>query len=518
MRVDKRRGGLGLLLLLAAIALATFPQGSLRLEAAPAGAGPASSDALVIIQPSAPETTLGEKRDFYVKGRFGPRVRRPGDIRIDLYRCLGDGTPALRVRSLQSRVGADGTTPRSALRWGWPGGSLSPSDCALLPPDLVAGPEGPGPEHKVVVTSDTWAGLVLGGATWLPDIDGPDRRGPGLPDLVAGTYRLVVTGLGGDVRGARATLDLHFGRSRNLFGRFSPAPHMERLQAYGRERGLRLYLDDLPGYFTGAGGRFQAIAREYPNNSLEAANLLPGITGSRPYAHENHVVIWNVHEGAVTQKVEIGAIARAGLVESPRTEWLHYDIGEYAIDCAERVGGEKRHWEGRIVPFGPGRRLEVTRVEVRPPGASSGEATYVTSDATPRRIERDLSAPLVVTPGERVFLCGVTRPLATDETAGPEPATWKLHNRVMRVRYRLTDANLRVIGEMVKDVRLARTTVDGKTVDAIYEFRHELDPGGHVGTVNVTFVGLDARGVEVPGTSGAFRITRRGAPPKGPRP
>lgn len=503
-----KRWGVPLGLTWVLLAALFLGRGGTRVVAAPAALPSSRPPAIVITQPGPRETTLGEKRDFYVKGAFGSGVHRTGDLRIDLFRVGADGREGKRVRSMRSHVGATGVTLRSSLQWAWKGGILSPEGCLLLPPDLVMGPRGADPDHKVVVRERDWAALVLGGATWLPEIDGPDVRGTRLADLTRGPYRLVVSGLSGDLQGQVARLDLRFGPSPNLFGRFSPPPHMDRMKRYAGQRGLRLYLDDLPGYFTGKEGHYQVLAREYPNNSLEAVNTLPGIVDARPALHENHVLIWNVHEGSVTQKVEIGAIVRHGLVESVRTEWLHYDLGEYEIDSPERAQGESRHHEATIVPFAPGRRLQMTRAEVRRRTAQGEDGVYVTSDATPRRVVPDLSCPVVVGRDEKLALFGVTRPLVSETTPGPEPATWKTTNRVARVRYRVRDGNLRLVGDSLRDVRLRRTTVDGKTVEATYEYRHEMDFGTRRGTYRVEYVGIDVAGQEVPGTGGIVSISQ----------
>lgn len=131
-------------LLLGVLLVTSCGGGGGSIGGGPAGAplaAPAATTTPLITIPSAGETVLGEKRDFYVTGIFAPSVKRPGDIRIDLVRFDHSVFPVPTiVRTVQSHVDATGMTSLSAIRTDYPNGRNVGGMNPLLVPDLVQEP------------------------------------------------------------------------------------------------------------------------------------------------------------------------------------------------------------------------------------------------------------------------------------------------------------------------------------------------------------------------------------------
>ncbi len=317
------------------------------------GGGDDRSDGLLRIDtPSEDERTFAPTRDLYVAGSFDQSVTLPGDVRVEIFR-RGDaaGSP---VRSLRSHVDpATGTTPPSAIETNYPpmkNWGLSQG------PDLVKEPGGfPATANKVLVTPTGFSALILGGVSKGFDTSYRGEDGGELEDLAEGDYTVIVTGLSGGITGATTRVDISFRPQAKILSRFKPAAHVQRLTEYAHTRGLRIYLDSLPGYLSqtapdGSSISYEIPSRWRPNNAIEVAQAAVSAEGS------NTFVLYNISETSTTQKLELGTVLYYGLLEDSTTSFMHYDDGEPVLTYVNDAG--TMLWqEGKFVPFPRGSRL-----------------------------------------------------------------------------------------------------------------------------------------------------------------
>lgn len=458
---------------------------------------------LSIDVPSQYETTIAEKRDFYVIGSFAATVAKPGDIKIELFGGpLAEGTP---IRSIQSRVNEGaGITDATAVETNYANGI---NNGLTMVPDLIKEPGGlSNPSNKVLVTQTYYAGLILGGVTKNFDTDYTQQ---GLADLTAGLYTIKVTGLSSDTAGAVQTKQIWFGTTHMALGRFSPPMHLNQLIDFARSKYLRTARDSFAGSFYMNNQGYEIPNRWQANNALEVVNTAAGTVLDSVYNAANDLIIYNVTETCTTQKVEIAALAKENLLADSKTVFHYYDIGEpiYSyLDAASTVVTVT----GALKDFAADDWLVLTRAEMRTWDGISEENRYLVQPQTPgRTIDANLADGLVGTVSQVFCLCGVVRPIPSSVTPWTYMYQYTVDNRIMNLNYQVTNAEGAQVDNLTKEVRIGRVfypTSPNSVAFSVYEFKHEFQLGNIPGIYTVTVTGYDKYNQKVTGTQEQFQV------------
>ena len=469
---------------------------------------------LSVAAPSEGSRILAPTRDFYaIVGidREGKNPEQePFNVRFELYR-KGVLTP---VRTVTSAVDdSTGITPLAGIRTDYPHGWTPGTALDILtspPPDLVYNPALPVSIYdaslKAVVMRHYVAALIQGGRTKEFDSNYSTIY---TQDLEEGEYTLKVTAVG--AAGAElysSSIDLTFGSVPDkILSRFSPAKHLENVTAFAQANNAHIYMDLFPGYWDAsklphggvAGTLFYEITRRWrPNDLVEYLNGT--IRG----------VVYNINATSSSQSVEIGGLAYAGRLGSDVVRWYHYDIGDMEVRW-NAGGGQVSSKSGAIVPFPEGRRLVITRGEIR----GSGETEIIPSDYvynpehTDKSVDWNLADGVAVKPRQLLSLFGVVKPLqpALEDVIPSEDGTFTVNNRIATLNYGFFDGSEQVF--FVQDKRVELTRIGVNENPSIYEFRHDIPvPEDFEKNLTVRVSAFDSRGNAVPGTETTFTLVR----------
>jgi len=468
---------------------------------------------LVITQPSANETLLAEERDFYVYGIFTGTVTNPGDIRIELY--PGDTVAGTPVRVIQSRVDpVTLITNESVLNQTYctVTGSCTRKNSAMVP-DLMELPGGIlNPGNKVVVTQRYYLGMILGGVTKGFDTNYTDSTGAPLTDLTMGNYTIEVTGLSGAFSGKIVNKTISLNRTSAILGTFRPDSNKAALTQYSIVHNRRIYFDWFPGYFTDPDNSniwWEAPKRWTPNNGIEVVNDRTGTLTDVPAVANNSMFIYNLNSGSATYGVELAAILKFDLAESPNTTFLYHNIGEPQITYNDISSGV-RTLDGTVTPFATNKRLVLYRAEIVSPGGTSAENLYDPNDATtPKTLNLNPGGGVTVPQGKEFVIYGVTKPIASAVTATATPYRYTINNRITRINCTITDAAGTLVRTGFHDVNLSRLYTAGSQTrfNSFWEFGIEVAELPSPGTYTVSLEGVDASGTPVTQTGTSFIVT-----------
>lgn len=471
--------------------------------------GPAAAATLSIDFPSANETVMAECRDFYVTGAIPAGIAAPGDVRIELFRGTNAvGTP---VRLLESHVDpVSGTTPLSAIAADYPNGT---SKGTVMVPDLVREPGGLRETwNKVVVTPQYYAGVILGGVSKIFDTNYTDRDGEPLADLVAGEYTIRVTGLSGGLANLTAEKRVTLGKTHAALGRFTPAVQRERLVAFARGHGYRVYFDSFPGYFYWNDTGYVIPGRWVPNNAIEVSNDCSGTLVDTVATAENDLLLYDIRSYSATYTVETSTIIRMALADSPRTVYHYYAAGEPSYTHIA-PNGTRVSFDSAITPLAHGDRLALTRAELRP--ASALDPTVDLADPTPKRLDLSPGDGIVVAPGEGCVLYGVVAPIPADVVPGPSGRDGTPVNRIASVAWSLVAGNGSAIMTSTVPVHLGRRLDPAKPAEVVYstcEFGGTVGAGVEPGRYLLRLEARDETGAVVDGTREQVPFSIEGAP------
>jgi len=469
-----------------------------------------------VAAPSEGSRIMAPTRDLYAIVAIDREGRNPEqepfNVRFELYR---NGVLA-PVRTVTSTVDdSTGLTPLAAIRTDYPHGWTPGTALDILaspPPDLVYNPALPVSIYdaslKAVVMRHYAAALIQGGRT--KDFD-TNYSTIYTRDLEEGEYTLKVTAVG--AAGAElhsSSIPLTFGSVPDkILSRFSPAKHMENITAFALANNAHIYADLFPGYWDASklphGGvaptLFYEITRRWrPNDLVEYLN--GSIRG----------IIYNIHATSSTQSVEIGGLAHAGRLGSDVVRWYYYDIGDTEVRWD--AGGQVTAKSGVITPFPEGRRLVMTRGEIR----GDGETQIIPSDYvydpehTSKSVDWNVADGIAVKPRQLLSLFGVVKPLqpSLEDVIPSEDGTFTVNNRIATLNYAFFDGTEQVLFLQGKRVELIRTGVNENP--SIYEFRHDISiPEDFEKPLTVRVSAFDSRGNAVPGTEMTFTLTRASA-------
>lgn len=464
---------------------------------------------LTIDMPSDLQSTLAEKRDFYVTGSFSPDIVKPGDVRVELYR--GNAPVGAPIRVMQSSVDpALGVTTTATMEQHYSGGL---DWGQTIVPDLSNYPGGfyfPG--NKAVITRMWYAATVLGGCTKDFDTSYTDDLGNPLEDLTSGTYTILVTGLTNDIAGLTTTKTITFARTHLALGRFSPENHKMRVAEYGAAHNEIVAFDLFPGYFTSApflnGKGYEINNRWRPNNAIEIVNDMPGTLVDFISNAVNDLILYNVREDSATQQVEIGMMLKYNHADSPQIIWLYYDIGEpdmvYTKPDLTTAG-----LYGLIVPFSSGERLAINRVETRCASTGFHENNFKPWDPTPKTVDVDLSDGAQARTCDIFSIFGVVKPIPAGVTEGPYHYQFTADNRIAKIHYVIRAPGGGEVLNEQRDVNLVRNydiNNPTKPYASNCEFNNEFQISGASGAHTVSLTGLDKNGTEVAGAQKTLTV------------
>jgi PGF-pre-PGF domain-containing protein len=465
---------------------------------------------LVITQPSANETTLAEKRDFYVYGIFSGTVSNPGDILIEIY--PGDTVTGGPVRTIQSQVDpTTGITNESVIDSAYANATRKNG---VIVPDLIKSPGGIyAPSNKLAVTNRYFLGLIQGGVTRDFDTWYNDSSGTPLTDLTAGNYTIEVTGLSGTCSGEKVNKTITLGLTNAILGAFRPQSNKDALTQYGITHNRRIYFDWFPGYFTDPNNSsiwYEAPKRWTPNNGIEVVNDRPGTILDTPVIANNSMFIYNINSGSATYGVELAAILKYSLVDIANTTFLYYDTGEPIMTWNDAGSGSIKTRNGSAVPFPSASRLKPIRVEMMAPQSTSYENLYDPNDGTTAKsIDFDPSDGVTVTSGREFIIYGVTKPIASTVTATSTPYRFSIDNRIAKINCTITDSHGNLVSTGLHDVNLSRLYTAGSSTrfNSLWEYGIEVKDLTSAGTYTISLSGFDVTGSAVSNTDAQVIVT-----------
>lgn len=472
---------------------------------------------IYITAPKLEEQVLESGRDFYVIGRIDREGRKASDSPIDIkveVVLTGDARDGKMkpVRSVQSRVDKKtGVTPMRDILLKYDGKAphVKLTDEELLkspPPDLVYHSETPesfyDPRVKAVVTENSFAVLIQGGCTKSFDSSYKEIYEK---DLEWGLYRVLLTVISGDTTLSEHdvslnshSFDIMFGSvQEKILARFSPIQHVKKVEKFVEKRGIRMYRDPFPGYWSiGLPSAYEIPLRWRENDGLEY------VSG------KIHAILYNIaQEKCATQSVEIGRIAFEGFLNSDEVLYYYYDIGEPLLNIKTPSG--IKSIEGEIIPFGYEKKIRFTRAEF------NNKSTYNPADVIDV-VDTNVYNSVAVNRGEDFVVNGVVTPIQPllSEVEPNSDGTFSVNSRISYLHYDFVNMIEGTLHSENKPVLLQRTFEENNTKlteESIYEFRHAFrfpqKMDGKIVTVIVK--GYDVKGDEVAGTEEKFYLRVR---------
>ncbi|MDO5843601.1 MAG: hypothetical protein Q4Q53_00430 [Methanocorpusculum sp.] len=482
---------------------------------------------LTITQPSAEESVLAEGRDFYVWGNFSNPSDTPVNIKISLVN--EDGKV---VRMIQSEVNESGVTPESYVnmdritdsyyKWG-----------GVLAPDLIELPGGyANAENKLLVTDTYYHGMIQGGATkdmgtyFIPDENGDLKEIEGI--ITAGKYKIVVEAF--DVNGKRVmmtddlrknmvvpeqSVELTFGLTNASLGLFRPENTKQKLIEYAKENNRRTYFDWFPGYFQMGSGGYEIRERWQPNNAIEVVNYLEGTLIDNPETADNTLTVYHVGVKPATYQVELAIILTDGYVDSEKTTFLYYDIGEPDVTWRNAATGKFETLPGTLKEFpkvsaGKDSRIRYTHADISAEDnlLSPGNLNLEALNNSTLDIRVDKSPYNVkILRGENVIFYGVTRPIEAEVLPLETSDRGIPQDQIITFTY-----TNEILGTFNFPGKLNRTFIGGFTeAGTNYEFGHLFDSSVTenlpYGKYKFTVAGYDGEGNFVKGTEAEVSFT-----------
>jgi hypothetical protein len=241
-------------------------------------------------------------------------------------------------------------------------------------------------------------------------------------------------------------------------------------------------------------------------------NDLPGVTTDTIAAARNSLVLYNVSPTCAFQMTEIATLAKFGLIDSDRTDFYRYDIGEPEITWLDATGST-RTLTGMIVPFGAN-RLALARVEMR--DDSGLENWYDREDGTRRTIDTDLADGVNLRTDQTLSVFGVVKPIPTSITSGTYSNQFVAENRIASLAVVVRDSMDAAVEVSTRTVGLERVYVAAApdwVSPSIYEFRHEYR-FDQAGAYTIECTALDTLGAPVSGTSATLHVRVDSAAPR----
>ncbi|MEG1641554.1 MAG: hypothetical protein RR272_00430 [Synergistaceae bacterium] len=462
----------------------------------------AESIEISVTTPNELETVFESTRDFYVIGTIDREGIAPSDLPVDIevqvfLTGLARDDIFIPLRTVRSHVSSEtGITDPKDIYFRYEGRApwCNHSREELMkspPPDLVYSHGNPDsfydPSLKAVVTNDTFAVLVQGGAT--KDFDS-FYNSVYKEDLKWVLYRVFVRAKSNERVLATKSFDVMFSSVPDkILSRFSPKEHFNKVQGFALPRGIRLYLDRFPGYWDlNLKTPYEIPRRWQANNMLE-------FKAGRAY-----IMVYNISSyRCATYEVELGKVAYEGYMNSDETAFYAYDIGEPFVITPDGVR------EGNFIPFGDN-KLRITRARY---GVNGDK--YIPFEVS-QKCDLDVYNSVAADRGVPLTFYGVVVPIQPEKNdVVQHGSTFEIKNRIEFVRYDFVDMIDGVLFSDTKNVAITRFFRNGESLyesKSIYEFEHTFDfPSTMYGkVVTVKTSGYDCYGRFVPGTENMFYL------------
>ncbi len=409
----------------------------------------ASAAEIVLYAPT--ESEIMPTRDFYVVGKIDRKGQNASSMPLNITIDLLDAEDNV-IRSLQSNVGARGTTPAEYFLLDYEqGAAMNDSKGAglnlLTPPDIMF--DGydrnsvRSPKNKIVVKEDYFAAILYGGATKDFELDYFDDQQKPLTDIKEGTYKLVITAtdLNGEEVCTKETL-LTFGSEK---GRVISSDN-SLISEYAKDNNLTL-TNSVAGmwtpseFFTATKDFSYTVSKRYFDNlSLEYGK-----------AKNVSIMLYNLNtaNNAVTQKLS------AAYANPSKKTYLYFDIGESTLSF--NFNGTILSKKGNVV--------------------SNEEDTFIEILRSETEYEDDIYADFnsadgfVLTRGNKTVFYGIYSPKIKNSV--PDSDTFVPVDATAYIKYTVTDKDGKVLLEGYTDPFVERSEEAARSQ---YEFQVEITP------------------------------------------
>lgn len=437
------------------------------------------ADGLTLIYPSEDMHTISPLCDFYVIGDVEDTVELPDDARLTVQLVDDDGT---LMREIYTEVKDN----QAGMYVDYPEITITGSREAFrasLMPDLVYDPADPSTFDntwiKAYYTDEHYTCVVYGGS-YRQNINPVDQFGNTLEPLPEGDYDLTVTMESDGDTLAHLTTQITIGVvPEKVLSRFSPAIHLQNVEAYANLHDLVIFTDPYAGYWD--------TMQNMPEWGIDYIGTIErrwtlvdreGYIGGMTYFFD-----YNISEGSVSYRVELGQLGYLKDLDNRNSiTYCYYDIGEPVIE----QHGETYYGSFVTKNLDQMDPLLFTRVDIST--ADTAENTVspeILADATS---VFDLDTRFTANPGDILSVNGICQVIQPETvTFLPDTESFQLGNRIAGVRYTVRDAFGTVLYTIDKPVSgLARTFSPGYTSISILEFRHNF-------TVEESMRGSDIR-------------------------
>ena len=450
---------------------------------------------LSILYPSDGNSVIVPGRDFYVIGKISGLVPDRGLLTVTLTR-VGETKP---VRTVYSNLKND----TEGILTNYPG-LLGSSDSSLISrsqmPDLVYDPVNLDSMRdswrKCTYDDHNFSALITGGR-YRSDLRLIDDSNITLYPLEAGEYDIVVTMKYRSRTLAQVSKRISLGVAPNkAIARLYPPEHALAVQADAKARGIQVFTDPMPGYWS---PQFLDSLAE-SNLFLELPSRWHQALRAEYSRGLSHLYLYNIAHNSAAQTVALGLLQQQGVVEShERLRFYHYNIGEPKLSyLPER--------SSRLVPVPEGVSLVLTRAEI-----TFGE--YKDNYYDPKApfegiIDFDLSNGVAADVGKNLTLFGVVTPIQNSPGELTETSDHRVEipNRIVSIFYSVTGGGTAYYFEL--PVGLTRQYED-REITSIYEFKHTI-PLSEVMAgkkVFITLEGVDTRRAIVANAQQTFSLT-----------
>ena len=411
------------------------------------------------------ESEIMPTRDFYVVGKINRKgqsaANMPLNIKIELY--SEDGVV---IRSLESRVGASGTTPAEYFLLDYEQGTaFNDSKGAginlLTPPDIMFNGADRNSirsmSNKLVVKEDYFAAVIYGGATKDFELDYFDEEQKPVTDITEGKYNLIITAFDlNEEEVCRKEVQLIFG---NKEGRVI-ASDTAVIADYQKDNNLT-FASSVAGlwtpsdYFSAQKDFTYYVSKRFNDNiALEYGN-----------AKSVNVLLYNLD----TSDKAISQMLTSAYENQSEKTYLYFDIGEKEIKF--NLNGALLTKTGSVLSNTEDSFIEILRSET-----VNDDDTYM---------DFNQSDGFVLSRGNKTVFYGVFSPIVKKRASDTED--YKFADATSFLKYTLTDKDGNVLTE---DYTTPYLTRNEESAPARYEFSFEITPDAKMSKADASHITL----------------------------
>ena len=449
---------------------------------------------LSILYPSEENSVIAPGRDFYIIGKITGLIPERGLLTVTLTR-VGETNP---VRTVYSNLKND----TEGILTNHPDLSGS-SDPAVISksqmPDLVYDPVNLESIRdcwrKCTYEDHNFSALISGGR-YRSDLRLVDDKSKTLYPLESGEYDIVVTMKYRSRTLAQVSKRISLGVAPNkAVAHLYPPEHAYAVQADAKARGIQVFTDPMPGYWSPQ--FLDALAGS--NLFLELPSRWHQALRAEYARGLSHLYLYNIAQDSAVQTVALGLLQQQGVVEShERLRLYYYNIGEPQLPyLPER--------SSRLVAVPEGVHLVLTRAEIT--AGSYKDNLYDPKEPFEGIIDFDLSNGVTAEVGKNLSLFGVVAPIQNSlgELTETSDHRVEIPNRISSIFYSVTGGGTAHYFEL--PVALTRR-YNNREITSIYEFKHTIPISEAMAgkKVLVTLEGVDTNGAIVANAQQSFYL------------